>query len=160
MKIGSIVGCSLSCFIKLDKIVLYLLQERHSQDYQSAQAKGFSLRVDELTAKLMISEEELGKARAEISQFKSQVRFMLTVINVYKFIHKFYKKVCLFLFLRTLVCCCFDETILIGCMKLKFEVKLHAWIKYDSCILTIAIEIAIHAFMCTTTIHYCSCCFI
>ncbi|KAE8744466.1 IKKgamma [Frankliniella occidentalis] len=45
--------------------------ERHSQEYQFAQAKGFTQRVDELTAKLMCTEEQLAKAKSEVAQLKS-----------------------------------------------------------------------------------------
>lgn len=61
---------------------MWLFQERHSQDYQTAQAKGFCLRVDELTAKLMLAEEELGKANTEIRQLKMLVSFMSRVILI------------------------------------------------------------------------------
>ncbi|XP_034237095.1 NF-kappa-B essential modulator [Thrips palmi] len=45
--------------------------ERHSQDYQAAQTKGFTNKLDELTAKLIRTDEELQRARAEIDRFKS-----------------------------------------------------------------------------------------
>lgn len=46
--------------------------ERHSQDYQAAQTKGFTHKVDELTAKLIRTEEELQRAQDEIRRLKSK----------------------------------------------------------------------------------------
>ncbi|KAK3907435.1 NF-kappa-B essential modulator, partial [Frankliniella fusca] len=45
--------------------------EKHSREYQVAQANGFIQRVDELTVKLMCTEEQLAKANSEIAQLKS-----------------------------------------------------------------------------------------
>lgn len=44
--------------------------ERHSQEYYVAQTKGFNHRIDELTAKLMCTEEELQKAQTEVAKLK------------------------------------------------------------------------------------------
>lgn len=49
-------------------------QERHSQNYQLAQAKGFTERVDELTVKLLYTEEQLHKTEQERDNLKGQVK--------------------------------------------------------------------------------------
>lgn len=61
-------------------------QERHSQNYQLAQAKGFTERVDELTVKLLYTEEQLRKAERERDNLKGQVKVTsFSVLTIPKF---------------------------------------------------------------------------